>query len=233
MIFGLIKYHLLTLIREPMILFFSVGFPFLTLFLLDYGYTYDVSESLPILLIVAAIVLCFTDSGVSHAYARQIKFLRRLRMTPAKSVHYIFTGIVSRIGVFLLLAAGLIVVMVIFFDMNISGRNWALFVAVLALVFVMLYTMGMFVANLLKGAKNSQSLCYVVFFALLILGGLMFPLDVMPNVVQTIGRHLPPTYAINLLHSAWMDTGIFYGHDFITVVAITVIFALLSIKCFK
>ena len=235
MIFGMIKYHLLVLIREPLNLFFGLGLPFLNLFImssnLEYGETLD--AYLPALLIVAAIVLCFTDSAASHAYARQIKFLRRLRMTPATPNVYIFTGILSRLGALFALTVTLTAVMVIFFDVSLSGRNWPLFLAILILTFIMFYLISMFVANALKGAKNSQNLAYVVFFLLLILGGLMLPLGAMPDVLQTIANNLPPMFAINILQSAWMGTDIFYGHSFIAVAVITVVFALLSIKFFK
>jgi len=178
-------------------------------------------------------VLCFTDSALSHAYARQIKFLRRLRMTPVKPITYVFTGILSRIGVLLLFAATFVAVTAGFFGMNLSNRNWLLFLAVLILAFAMFYFIGMFIANMLKGAKASQSLVYVVFFGLLAVGGIMFPMDAMPEILQTIARSLPPAYAINVLQSAWMGMDIFHGHYFIAMIVSTVVFGLLSIKFFK
>jgi len=235
MILAMIKYHLLVLIREPLNLFFGLGLPFLNLFILssnlEYGGSLD--AYLPALLVVAAIVLCFTDSASSHAYARQIKFLRLLRMTPATSKTYIFTGILSRLIALFVLTVTLTIVMVIFFDVSLSGRNWPLFLAVLVLTFIMFYLISMFIANALKGAKNSQNLVYVTFFLLLIVGGLMLPLGAMPDILQTIANNLPPMFAINILQSAWMGTDIFYGHSFIAVTAITAVFALLSIKFFK
>jgi ABC-type multidrug transport system permease subunit len=123
--------------------------------------------------------------------------------------------------------------MAIFFDVSLSGRNWPLFLAVLVLTFIMFYLISMFIANALKGAKNSQNLVYVTFFLLLTVGGLMLPLGAMPDMLQTVANNLPPMFAINILQSAWMSTDIFYGHSVIAVTAITAVFALLSIKFFK
>jgi len=61
----------------------------------------------------------------------------------------------------------------------------------------------------------------------------MLPLGAMPDILQTIANNLSPMFAINILQSAWLGTDIFYGYSFIAVVAITVVFALLSIKFFK
>jgi len=238
MIAGLIKYHLLVLLREPLNLFFGFGLPFLQLFVMSgslrgEGSGEMMNGALPVFVIIAAMVLCFTDSALSHAYARQIKFLRRLRMTPIKPIHYIFTGIISRIGVLILFAASFIAVTAVFFDMSVEGRNWALFIAVLLLSFIMFYLIGMFFANLLKGAKNSQGIIYVVFFGLLLLGGIMLPVEAMPDVLQTISNALPPTYAINVLGFAWNGTNLFYSYYFIAMVVTTVVFGLLSLKFFK
>ncbi|MCL2753889.1 MAG: ABC transporter permease, partial [Defluviitaleaceae bacterium] len=185
MTLGMIKYHLLVLAREPLNIFFGFGLPFLQLFI--FSGTMDtetrgevMAGALPIFITVASMVLCFTDSALSHGYTRQIKFLRRLRMTPVKPLQYIFTGIASRVGVLLLFAASFIAVSVIFFDLSITDINWALFVGVLLLAFIMFYLIGMFVANALKNAKGSQSLTYVVFFGLLAIGGIFFPIEVMP-----------------------------------------------------
>jgi len=238
MTLGMIKYHLLVLAREPLNIFFGFGLPFLQLFI--FSGTMDaetrgevMAGALPIFITVASMVLCFTDSALSHGYTRQIKFLRRLRMTPVKPLQYIFTGIASRVGVLLLFAASFIAVSVIFFDLSITDINWALFVGVLLLAFIMFYLIGMFVANALKNAKGSQSLTYVVFFGLLAIGGIFFPIEVMPDVLQTVARVLPPAYAITSLQSAWLGEGLFQGHYFIAMIASTLIFGALSIKFFK
>jgi len=235
MIFGLMKYHLLVLLREPINLFFGLGLPFLNLFIMSSNLAEGeaLDGYLPALLVVASIVLCFTDSAASHAHARQIKFLRRLRMTPATAKTYIFTGILSRLVALFVLTAALTTVMVIFFNVSLAGRNWPLFIAILILSFIMFYLISMFVANALKGAKNSQNLSYVVFFTLLIVGGLMLPLGAMPDVLQTVASNLPPMYAINILQSAWMGTSLFYGHSLFAVAIITLVFLGLSIKFFK
>jgi len=235
---GLLKYHLLVLLREPLNMFFGFGLPFLQLFimssgLLDADNPMIMDGAMPIFVVIAAMVLCFTDSALSHGYTRQIKFLRRLRMTPVKPLGYIACGIVSRIGVLFIFAATFIAVLAGFFNMSLDGRNWPLFTAVLVLCFVMFYVIGMFVANSTKNAKNSQSLVYVVFFGLLAVGGAMFPIESMPSIMQTAAQWLPPAMAIEVLRNAWMGMDIMAGHDFIMIIILTIVFGGLSVKFFK
>ena len=235
MIRGLLKYHFLVIMREPTNLFFGIGFPFLLLFIFNGSMEEGTHliDTLPILLTMAAIVLSFTDAASSHAYARQIKFLRRLRMTPAKPIHYIITGIMSRIAALLALAIGLVTVQVLFFGQDIGNRNWALFIPLLLLSFIMFYLIAMFIANVLKGAKNSQNFVFVMFFFLLIAGGLMLPLESMPDIIQPISRNLPPYLAIQIMESAWLGMELFAGHSSIAVIAVILVFAILSIRFFK
>ena len=126
MIIGLIKYHVLTLAREPINMFFGLALPFLYLFIMSNQLSNDpmfVDGALGVFITVTTMVLCITDAANRHAYTRQIKFLRRLRMTSVKPWHYIITGIVSRIVVLALFIVAFIATLVIFFDMNLAGRN--------------------------------------------------------------------------------------------------------------
>jgi len=244
MFFGLIKYHLLVLLREPLNVFFGFGFPLLNLFM-QFGPLRDnenvimgdvMANAMPIFITIAAMVLCFTDSAMSHAYTRQIKFLRRLRMTPVEPVHYITTGILSRIGVLLLFAATFIIIGATMFELEIPAINttiWPIFLGVLILSFIMLYLVGMFFANLLKNAKTAQNSLFVVFFGLLLLGGFWFPLGGLPEFVQTISDWIPPSLVVNSLQAAWQGTDLFAGHHFFALLGSIVVFGLLSLKFFK
>ena len=238
MVLGMIKYHLLVLFREPMNMFFGLGLPFLQLFLLSGNFEsgetqYFLDIALPMFVTIAVMVLCFMDSSMSHAYSRQIKFLRRLRMTPIKPAAYILSGVLSRIAVLFAFVAIFLAVTAFAFNFNIGSRNWIVFLGVLILTFAMFYLIGMFVANVFRSAKTSQSILYVVFFALLLLGNAFFPIEAMPDIMQTIAQNTPTVYAITLLQSAWMGADLFYGHNFIVVAVITAVFGALSLVFFK
>ena len=237
MLLGMIKYHLTVLWREPLNMFFGFALPFIMLFTFTgLAETADIPHLLEVnfaaWILVAAMVLCFMDSAVSHAYTRQTKFLRRLRMTPVTSKSYILTGILSRIFVLFLMATALLTVMAIAFDKNLSNRNWPLFIAMLLLTFIMFYLISMFLANLTKGAKRSEGVLYIAFFGMLLFG-FWIPVQILPDAVQTVVNAMPHISAITVLSSAWTGADVFSGHYFIAVIAYTVVFGLLSVKFFK
>ena len=245
MALGLLKYHLLALWREPINLFFGFGLPILLLIMMpesDEGVNM-VKMALPMIIMITATVLCFTDSALSHAYARQIKFLRRLRMTPVSSEQYIAMGMLSRYMVLTVFSTVIIGASAIFADVNIAVTNLLLFAAMLSLVFIMFYLMAMFTSNVLKNAKSSQGLIFVVFFGMLALGGMWFPVANMPEFLQRIARLMPTWFGGRLLEIAWQggyfaegalhSATVFSGHYFFAVLGTAAVFGLLSVKFFK
>lgn len=240
MILGMIKYHLLLLVREPLILVFGLALPFVQLFLtgeimegLPYAYDHAIDVMMPMFLTIAIMALCFMDSAFSHAYSRQIKFLRRLRMTPVKPATYILTGILSRLGVVLVYTFAFFFVSTTIFGLNLSGRNWFTFAIILLLLFSMFYFIGMFVANVFKDAKQSQSMLYIVFFGFIFLINVIGMLHTFPTVVREIIQNSPVIYSFDLLHMAWMDLGLFRSYELFVVLGLTGAFGFLSIKFFK
>jgi len=238
---GMIKYHLLLLFREPLILVFGLALPFVQLFItqeplspegLPY-FDHFMDLVMPLVIAIAVMALCFMDSAFSHAYSRQIKFLRRLRMTPVTPAIYVLTGVLSRLGVVFVFTGTFLVASSVIVDLNLAGRNWFAFISMLTLMFAMFYFMGMFVANVFKSAKQSQSMLYVVFFSFIFLVNVVGNLDTFPDLVRTLIEHFPAFYAVNLLRAAWMGTGLFGGHELIATVLLTVVFGALSVKFFK
>jgi ABC-2 type transport system permease protein len=238
MIKGLMKYHFILLIKDPMLVIFGLALPFAQMFLaanspvamVDYNIN-SVERGMVLFMTIAAMVLCW-GAGYNHSHSREIKFLRRLRMSPVKPMHYLVSGILLNIGVLLVFTAALVIVAVAIFEINVVGRNWALIASALLLSFAMFYAIGMFVANVMKKAKHSQSLSYVVFIGMIVVVNL-FTLDTLPNFLQVIIRNIPITYATNVLQAAWVGVDLLYGHDFIAMLACVAVLGLLSIKFFK
>ena len=252
---GMMKYHFLVLWREPLNMFFGLVLPFIFLFAFS-GMAEP--EEIPLLLennftawlMIAAMVLALMDAAFGHAYTRQIKFLRLLKMTPVKPWLYIVTGIITRLGILFVTAAALLTAMIVGYDKDIfytSGyrwidgeityigsvaRNWPMFIVFLILGFVMFYFIGMFLANFLKNPKTSQSLLYVVFFGLLLFG-MWIPTQVFPQIIQDIIPYLPHFSSVALTEFAWRGMDLLYNNALWAVLGTTAVFGVASLVVFK
>lgn len=236
MMLGMMKYHLLMLIREPANVFFGLALPFLMMFIMASGQE-DVSIimnfAFPVYITIAILALAITDSALTHAHSRQIKFLHRLKMTPVSPATYLLSSILTRLIVLAVFVATFLGFNVIFFHVSLAERNWVAIAVALVLTFAMLYFIGMFLANFLKNTRTTQSVLHITFWALLLLMNGFFHGEVLPNALRVFVENTPTLYALELLEAAWLNTGLFEGHAFMVVVGITVVFGTLSIAFFK
>ncbi|MCL2527338.1 MAG: ABC transporter permease [Defluviitaleaceae bacterium] len=237
MIKGLMRYHFILLVKDPVLVLLGLALPFVQLFLAGSGMDaadgtiHSIEGGMVFFMTIAAMALCW-GAVHNHAYSRDIKFLRRLRMSPVKPMHYLVSGILLNIGVLLVFTAALVLVAALVFGISMAGRNWALIIAMLLFAFTLFYVIGMFVANALKKAKNAQSMLYVVFIGMIV-GINLLTVDALPGFLHVVIRNIPIIYATNVLQAAWMGTDLFYGHDFIAMMAYILVLGLLSVRFFK
>jgi ABC-2 type transport system permease protein len=168
------------------------------------------SIDLPIfvsLLIAASAVLSLI---AIIAIYREGGILKRLRATPLRP-HTILT---AHVLVKLLFTAVTLALMIL------AGRRYypldaeaPLVSFTLALLFstVSIVSLGFLVASVVPTARFAQPIGTLVFYPMLGLSGLFFPLDSLPSTLQTVARALPLTHAVSLLRGIWHGEG-WSGH---------------------
>jgi len=83
-----------------------------------------------------------------------------------------------------------------------------------------------------------QQVVFVVFFFIMIfilMGGLLTPIDSMPDGAQKITLFLPPRYYINILRSVYLKGTTFaeLWHDFAALAGFAVVFNILAAITYK
>jgi len=236
---GMVKYHLLLLSRDPLLLALGFGMPFIQLFLssemidIGEGSYHFIDVTLPLYTSIMVMSLCFMDSAYNHAYARDIKFLRRLRLTPVKPAAYLLSGYLFRLAIAVVLIGSFVGIAALVFDLDLSNPNWVGFALMVWLTFTMFYVMGMFVANVFKVAKTAQGALFAVFFGFIFIVNIVTGLGDLPVFIQRIIENMPVVYGINVLQYAWFGMDLFSGHSLIGVIGLTAVFGMLSVKFFK
>ena len=104
---------------------------------------------------------------------------------------------VASISVFITILTGVLFLHV---QINWLHVNWAFFFLVLLIGVVMLATMGLLLAGLtMQIVRHSGVLGEAVAGMLYLFSGAIFPLDVLPRLLQPIGFLMPMTYWLELL----------------------------------
>ena len=166
----------------------------------------DNSFSMTDYLLIGIIIMTLFSSGLDIllrkvAFLRQRGILRRYFATPLKLTHF-FLGLL-----FFVLVTSLLQLLVVygagrlFFNSNISLFNLAS-LGYMGYALLLFITFAFMILSLLKNAQSAAALAQGLFYPMLFLGGVFFPVTDMPGFLQVIILINPVTYLVNGLRDA-------------------------------
>ncbi|MFV2172108.1 ABC transporter permease [Actinomadura sp. LOL_016] len=198
--------------REPMSVFFTLGFPPLLLVVLGAIPTFrEPDEGIgglrPIDLyapiIVAMGIAMFAMSGLPQQFAtyREKGVLRRMRTTPVRpalmlGAQLLLATITSLVTMVVVLAIARLA-----FDVRLPQQPPAYLVAYV-LSAVAMFAIGLLVASLVPSGKSAGAVGSVLFFPILFFAGLWIPRDAMNDVLRTISDFTPLGAGVQSLQDA-------------------------------
>ena len=228
--------------REPLGLFGTIGVPVLVFVVLGRlmrgagpasPEAAFVKTGLPVL----AAILMATSAVVSLvtiiAIYREGGILKRLRATPLHpatilTAHVLVKLLFTAVTLALLLAAGRR-----YYAPDTPGEMLR-FAAALLFSTCGILSVGFLIASVVPTARFAQPLAGVIFYPMIALSGLFFPIALLPPWLQTLARVMPMTYAVSLLQGAWRGDPI-ASHlwDLVAIALFGVLFTALASRFFK
>jgi len=167
------------------------------------------------------------------AIYREGGILKRLRATPLSPVTilsaHVLVKIVLTLTSFLLLVLAGRRVMPDAMPDDMLG-----FVVAIVLGTLSILALGFLVASVVPTARFAQPLGAVVFYPMIVLSGLFFPLSRMPLGLRAVAELLPTTHAVALMRGAW--EGAAWSTQWSSVaalLAITAVCLLLATRWFR
>ena len=131
--------------------------------------------------------------------------LRRLLVTPASPMTLLLAQFVVNMALTVMGLVLLVLVGAIFFDLHMAA-NWAAFVPLLLLVMVSTFSIGFLIASWAPNERTASTIAFLVYFPVIFLSGATYPLELMPEAIQTIAKAVPLTWGIDLLQGAWIES---------------------------
>ena len=131
-----------------------------------------------------------TASG--FAEDREKGLYRRLALTPLKRQTLMAGQILHRYFVIIVQTLLILAVGTLAFKIKISG-NYFWFWLVMTFGALCFLSIGFALTALIRSARSATPICMTVFFLLMFLGGLFFPINIMPDFLKTIANALPAT----------------------------------------
>ena len=230
--------------REPAAFFFTLVFPMLLLLVFGSLFGGQVIEDLPgNFKVVDAMVPAYTALIIGSsafmgiptntASARETKVLRRFRATPISPLTYLTAEVVVFFAMTLVGMALLILVGIIVYDLRFGGF-WLSMLGGFALCTGAFFAVGYVVASVSPTARVATTVGMGLFFPQIFLSGVMYPTQLMPELMRQISQALPMTYAVELLQGLWF--GFAWGDRLDAVVILggmLVIGTALAVKTFR
>jgi len=193
--------------------FLRTGVPLLTTLMIGLG----------AMISLVTIISIYREGGI----------LKRLRATPLRP----WTILTAHVLVKLIFTAATILLMLL------AGRAYypadlqipvVRFTLALLICTFSLMSIGFVIASLVPTARFAQPVAGVIFYPMIALSGLFFPVSQLPPWLQVVSRFLPLTYAVSLLR------GMLRGHawsahviDLAALAAIFIVCAALSARVFR
>lgn len=182
-------------------LFWNLALPMF--FMVLYGFLYGdtkwaefeiraIDYMFPGIVVMALMVNGIMVNAIGFVEERGKGIYRRLSLTPLKRQTIIGAQIIHRYIVSLLQTLLLLAVGVFGFNVNIVG-NYFFFWLVLTFGSLCFLSIGFALATLIRSTRSATPICLIVFFMLLFLGGIFFPLNTMPDFLAIISKVLPST----------------------------------------
>jgi len=249
MLFKLIKVDFKLLMREFLVVFFSIFFP--VFMILMFGGIYgnkptpffggfgSVDVMVPSYLGVIIAVNGLMSLPLTLVEYRDKKILKRLMATPLKSIYIIISQLIVN---FVLTLIGLILLIIfgkIIFNLHFYG-NIVLFLITFIISTFSIFSIGFLIASLVSDVRVASTIAYIIYFPMLFLSGATIPLESMPKFMLNIAKILPLTYIVDLFKRTWLNsdiswikTNLTFQIDFIVLIIILIISFLISIYKFK
>lgn len=232
-------------LREPSSLFWVIGFPLFCLIFFSYAFPQPVQypeggEFSPATFFLPGMIglILFSASLLSMtiniATYRELGILRRLKLTPLNSIHFIGAEVLSRLLIISCSLAVLFIVGFLFFDVTILG-SIILVLAAILLCMISLLSFGFLLGSIAPSARSANNIGILLLMPMLFFSEMFLASSHLPSFIRPISRYLPLTPLNIILRNIFMAGGSFI--DNIDQVAILVGWAVvgfvLSAKFFK
>lgn len=156
----------------------------------------SIMMALGAVLSLATIIAIYRESGI----------LKRLRATPMRPHTILAAHVLVKLVLTLATLIGVIAAGRRIFPARLEAPLLSFGLAVLFSTLSIL-AIGFVLASVVRVARFAQPVGALVFYPMLALCGLFYPIDALPPALRTVASVLPLTYAVSLMRGIWRGEG--------------------------
>ena len=185
----------------------------------------------PGILALAVMSTSMVSLGIATGFERNYLVLKRLAATPLGTTRLIAAktlsiAAVEAVQMILLISLGFLL------GWSPQQANWLLALCAVILGTFAFAGIGLFLAGNLRGEVNLAA-TNGLYLVLLLIGGIVFPLDKLPGALSAISRCLPTAALSDVLRNSLMSAGEHTTSSWIVLLVWAIAAPLLAAKTFK
>jgi ABC-2 type transport system permease protein len=167
------------------------------------------------------------------AIYREGGILKRLRATPLRPHTILTAHVLVKLSLTLLTMGALVLAGKRYYPPGVEAPLLS-FTAALLISTCSILSVGFVIASIVPTARFAQPIGAIVFYPMIALSGLFFPVDALSPGLQMVARALPLTYAASLLEGIWRgETWLAHVSDLRGLAVIFIICLLVSSRVFR
>ncbi len=217
---------LVTIIIPLLLLVFLGSVP-----LFDSDRSVELRQLVPGLLALAVMSTGMVSLGIATAFERQYGVLKRLGASPLTRPQLLAAKGLSTLLVVAIQTALLVVVARLVFGWAPGANPWAAGVLML-LGLAVFVGLGLWMAGALR-AEATLGLANGLYLVLLLLGGIVVPVSVLPGPIASVVRFLPSAALADLLRAALGSGGHAQGISLPVLIAWAILMPLAAARWFR
>jgi len=185
----------------------------------------------PGILALAVMSTSMVSLGIATGFERNYLVLKRLAATPLGTTRLIAAktlsiATVEAVQMILLISLGFLL------GWSPQQANWLLALCAVVLGTFAFAGIGLFLAGNLRGEVNLAA-TNGLYLVLLLIGGIVFPLDKLPSALSAMSRCLPTAALSDVLRNSLMSAGEHTTSSWIVLLVWAIAAPLLAAKTFK
>ena len=164
---------------------------------------------------------------------REGGILKRLRATPLRPYTILSAHVIVKLMLTAVTFGATMLIGRRYYPVDASVPILAFSVALLFST-VCVLSIGFLIASVVPTARFAQPVGTLLFYPMVVLSGLFFPVAVLPSYAQTLSRLLPVSYAVSLMKGIWRGEGwVAHVGDLAALAAVFLICVTLSAWVFR
>jgi ABC-2 type transport system permease protein len=206
--FVLTKAMLLMHVRNGSVLFWNFAFPVLLMLIYGAVMSQYMDYMTPGVIVLNALSFGLVTSSTMMLEMREKSILRRLQATPLPSGQLIGSYLLVNILIGILQSTLILLVGVLLYRIPVSALGIVLAYPVILASLLAFMAMGGVISGVAAKSGAATAIGMTVYFLLMFISDMIFPLDMLPAWLQAIVLYLPAYPAAQLVRSALLDASL-------------------------